>query len=71
MSIRMKGTNAYGHSGWLTHKCVICSRSIRVGGTIIYTCPKDAEKLRAYFCEADARNVKYKCPFCGEQLITI
>lgn len=73
MSIRIRGSNSYGHVGWLSYKCAICSTTVVVGSpiphrSIAYRCPKDMTKFNAYFCEADARGLKYKCPYCGSDL---
>ncbi len=38
---------------------------------IVYACPKCAEDYNAYFCRADARSLKYRCPFCRAELAVI
>ncbi len=69
MSLRNKGSNAYGHIGWLTVKCTICNRSLLIGTDVVYKCPKCEKKYKAYFCEADKRGLKGKCPYCGTELV--
>jgi predicted RNA-binding Zn-ribbon protein involved in translation (DUF1610 family) len=68
MSLKIKGTNAHGHIGWFTYYCRICNRRLKIGSDLVYRCPKDEKKLQAYFCEADARGLKFKCPHCGSEL---
>ncbi len=72
-----KGTNAQGHIGWITVRCRICGTYLSLTGQypgagrrieIVYSCPKCAMDYGAYFCHADARKVKYTCPFCGGPL---
>lgn len=73
----LKGTNAAGHIGWVTVYCAVCSTRLNLTGQkprgarryeVVYACPKCTEKYEAYFCAADARAVKYKCPYCGTKL---
>ncbi|MEM0015450.1 MAG: hypothetical protein QW281_02015 [Saccharolobus sp.] len=71
MSIRIRGTNAYGHLGWLRVYCRICNRKLIIGTDIVYKCPKCEKKYAAYFCEADKRGLKGKCPYCGAELVPI
>lgn len=33
--------------------------------------PKCEKKYSAYFCEADKRGVKGKCPYCGTELVPV
>ena len=72
-----KGTNAHGHIGWVTVRCRVCGRYLSLTGQkpgaarrieIVYHCPKCAQTYGAYFCAADARMLKYTCPFCGGPL---
>jgi predicted RNA-binding Zn-ribbon protein involved in translation (DUF1610 family) len=35
---------------------------------VVYYCPDCARDYGAYFCHADARMLKYRCPFCGKPL---
>jgi len=69
----LKGVNKAGHKGWTTVKCVICHRDLDLFKAVdtgdVYYCPKCLKAGReAYFCVAHARNVHYKCPFCGSEL---
>jgi len=73
----LKGTNAWGHIGWVTVYCRVCGRRLSLTGQkpgsarkieVVYYCPKCAERYGAYFCAADARALKYRCPFCGGRL---
>ncbi len=72
----LKGTSSWGHSGWVTVYCRVCGAKMNLSGQkprsrkveVVYACPKCAEKYEAYFCAADARFVKYTCPFCGTKL---
>ncbi len=72
-----KGTNAQGHMGWVTVRCRICGTYLSLTGmqpggwrkaSIAYYCPKCEKDYLAYFCHADARKVKYTCPYCGGPL---
>ena len=72
-----KGTNAHGHVGWVTVRCRVCGRYLSLTGQqpgsvrkieVVYYCPHCAKDYGAYFCAADARMIKYKCPFCGRDL---
>ena len=63
MSVRIKGSNAYGHLGWITKYCRICNRKLKVGIDVVYKCPKCEKVYNAYFCEADARGLHHKCPY--------
>ena len=71
-----KGTNALGHPGWTRVKCRICAATLDITGQapggrkfeLVYYCPKCAEDYEAYFCRADARSLKYKCPYCRGEL---
>lgn len=71
-----KGTNAQGHMGWISVRCRICGRHLSLTGNypgtrqfiVVYACPKCARDYEAYFCHADARKVKYTCPYCGGPL---
>jgi DNA-directed RNA polymerase subunit RPC12/RpoP len=69
MSIKGRGSAAYGHIGWVQVYCRICNRKLKMGTDIVYKCPKCEKKYRAYFCEADARGLKYRCPYCGSELV--
>ncbi|MEJ2780769.1 hypothetical protein WIW89_07710 [Stygiolobus sp. CP850M] len=69
MSIKGRGSTAYGHIGWVQVYCRICNRKLKMGTDIVYKCPKCGKKYRAYFCEADARGLKYRCPYCGSELV--
>ncbi len=71
MSIRIRGSNAYGHLGWVTKYCRICNRKLRVGIDVVYKCPKCETKYGAYFCEADKRTLHGKCPYCGSELVPV
>lgn len=62
------GVNAGGHKGWVTVKCRLCAREMDITKNIVYYCPKCVSNHRSYFCEADARRLKYKCPYCGHEL---
>ena len=72
----LKGTSAHGHVGWVTVYCRVCGAGLNVTGQkprsrrvdVVYACPKCAEQYEAYFCAADARAVKYTCPFCRSRL---
>jgi DNA-directed RNA polymerase subunit RPC12/RpoP len=71
-----KGTNAHGHMGWVTVRCRVCGRYLSITGQspasrkieVVYYCPNCAKDYGAYFCQADARMLKYRCPFCGGPL---
>ncbi|MFP3233026.1 MAG: hypothetical protein RXR08_04895 [Sulfolobaceae archaeon] len=69
MSIKGRGSTAYGHIGWVQVYCRICNRKLKMGTDIVYKCPKCEKKYMAYFCEADARGLKYRCPYCGSELV--
>ena len=72
----LKGTAAWGHVGWVTVYCRVCGARLSLAGQkprsrrteIVYACPKCAKDYGAYFCAADARALKYRCPFCGTRL---
>ncbi|MFP3402760.1 MAG: hypothetical protein RXN87_04380 [Acidilobus sp.] len=74
---KMRGVNAMGTLGWTTVRCRICGRLLDLSGQRpdsrrfepVYMCPKCAKTLDAYFCAADARSLKYRCPFCGSELV--
>ncbi len=66
---RIKGVNAQGHLGWVTVRCRICNRKLDVTKHPVYKCPKCEKKYQAYFCEADARVLHYKCPYCRTPLV--
>ncbi|EZQ06852.1 MULTISPECIES: hypothetical protein [Acidianus] len=70
MSLKAKGSEAYGHLGWFQVKCRICATTLTVGIEVVYKCPKCEKKYNAYFCEADKRTLKGKCPYCGTELVT-
>jgi len=72
-----KGTNTHGHMGWVLVRCRVCGRYLSLTGQkpgsgrkidIVYYCPHCAKDYGAYFCHADARMLKYRCPFCGRPL---
>lgn len=71
-----KGTWTWGHVGWVTVYCRVCGTRLNLSGQkprsrrveVVYACPKCAAKYGAYFCAADARFLKYTCPFCGSKL---
>lgn len=72
-----KGTQGLGHIGWITVKCRICATRLDLSGRkpgvvrglqVVYYCPKCYRDHDTYLCHADARRVKYKCPYCGSQL---
>ncbi len=72
-----KGTNAHGHMGWVLVRCRVCGRYLSLTGQspggarrieVVYYCPHCAKDYGAYFCAADARMLKYRCPFCGREL---
>lgn len=76
---KVRGVNAMGHLGWTTVRCRVCGRLLDMTGQrpgsrrfdVVYMCPKCATKYGAYFCSADARSLKYKCPFCGSDLVQV
>lgn len=69
---KAKGINTHGHLGWVTVKCRICAAKLDVTKRLVYRCPQCyVDPVRAYFCEADARRLRYKCPFCGKKLETL
>lgn len=63
-----KGVNSMGHIGWVRVKCRICARTLFIGRDIVYHCPKCVKTHDAYFCEADYKRLKGRCPFCGSEL---
>ena len=76
---KIRGTNAMGTLGWVTVRCRVCGRLLDLTGQRpgskkfepVYACPKCASTLGAYFCAADARSLKYRCPFCGSDLVLV
>lgn len=74
-----KGTNGLGHIGWVSVRCRICGTYLDLTGQppgarridIVYACPRCASDYGAFFCRADARRVKYSCPFCGSRLVVV
>lgn len=62
------GVNASGHEGWIRFYCRICNKKMRVGTEPIYFCPKCAQSREAYFCLADYKKLKGKCPYCDSEL---
>ncbi len=68
----LKGTNSPGHKGWTHVKCRICGKELDLFRAIdtgdVYYCPKCAKTRGAYFCAADAKRLKYRCPYCGSEL---
>jgi phage FluMu protein Com len=62
MSVRIKGSNAYGHLGWITKYCRICNRKLKVGIDVVYKCPKCEKVYNAYFCEAFIINARTAAP---------
>ncbi|HDN75530.1 MAG: hypothetical protein DRO18_00245 [Thermoprotei archaeon] len=70
--VSLLGTNAGGHLGWITKRCVICNRRLIVGKDKIYHCPKCVKLgIQAYFCEADGKVLHGKCPYCGNELVPL
>jgi len=67
---RIKGVNAQGHHGWVSVRCRVCNKKLDTTRNVVFKCPKCATKYDAYFCEADARVLHYRCPFCNEQLVS-
>jgi len=67
----LQGVNTAGHKGWVTVRCRLCGRKLDITRDIVYVCPKCRETQNAYFCEAHARKLKYKCPFCGSELVPL
>jgi len=66
---RILGVNAQGHLGWVTVKCAVCATKMDVTRRVVYRCPECSKHFDAYFCEADARLLRYKCPYCRERLV--
>jgi len=75
-----RGTNAHGHMGWVTVRCRVCGVYLSLTGQhpaygrkleVVYACNNCAEDRGAYFCRADARSLKYTCPFCGNELTVV
>jgi len=66
--LKPRGTNAAGHKGWYEVKCRICAKKLYIGDDPVYHCPKCYQKYEAYFCEAHARKLHMKCPYCGSDL---
>lgn len=64
----LKGINAPGHKGWTTVKCSICKKQLDLFDAVesgdAYVCPK----CNSFFCAADAKRVKYRCPYCRVEL---
>ncbi len=64
----LKGVNAPGHKGWSTARCSICNKKLDLFNAVeyhdVYVCPKCGK----FFCAADARRVKYRCPYDGVEL---
>ncbi len=64
----LKGVNSPGHKGWTTRKCCICNKILDLFEAVdtgdVYYCPKCGN----FFCVADARKVKYRCPFDGSEI---
>ncbi|MEM1620242.1 MAG: hypothetical protein QXU97_01970 [Fervidicoccaceae archaeon] len=67
---RARGINAMGHLGWVTKKCAVCSIKLDISKRLVYYCDKCSKTLNAFFCEADAKRLRYRCPYCGEKLAT-
>jgi DNA-directed RNA polymerase subunit RPC12/RpoP len=76
----LKGVNAAGHIGWITVRCAICGAKLSLTGQKprggrrfepVYACPKCSKKFNAYFCAADAKRLKYRCPYCGSKLVLV
>ena len=74
----LKGTNAAGHIGWVTVYCSICNTKLSLSGykprsarqvEVVYACPRCLDEHESYFCAADARRVKFRCPYCGSKLV--
>ncbi|RLG81256.1 MAG: hypothetical protein DRO13_01610 [Thermoprotei archaeon] len=68
-----KGTSAAGHKGWTRVYCVICNAELDLFKAVdeknVYYCPNCIKnKAEAYFCEAHARNLHYRCPYCRGEL---
>jgi len=74
-----RGSNSLGHPGWTRVRCRVCNMKLDITGQppgarridIVYACPRCAEDYGAYFCRADAKSLKFKCPFCGSELAVI
>ena len=64
----LKGINAAGHDGWITVKCRVCARILDLTEDITYVCRYCETKYDAYFCPADAKRLRYRCPYCGREL---
>ncbi|MEM0026653.1 MAG: hypothetical protein QXT53_01790 [Ignisphaera sp.] len=69
--LRPRGCNASGHKGWYEVKCSICAKKLYLGDDIVYQCPKCGSKYNLYYCQADAKRLNMKCPFCGSDLVLV
>lgn len=65
--LRPRGANSMGHKGWHEFKCAICAKKLYIGDTVTFKCPK----CDTYFCEADAKRLRYRCPYCGSDLVSV
>ncbi|OYT40310.1 MAG: hypothetical protein B6U89_02490 [Desulfurococcales archaeon ex4484_58] len=68
-----KGVNKAGHPGWTRVKCAICNRDLDLFRAVdeknVYYCEECVRKGRnAYFCDAHARNLHFRCPYCRNEL---
>ncbi|MEM0355463.1 MAG: hypothetical protein QXT88_01045 [Desulfurococcaceae archaeon] len=68
-----KGVNKAGHRGWSTVYCRICNKKLDIFKAYdlknIYYCEKcRSSGIEAYFCDAHARNLHYRCPYCRNSL---
>ncbi|MCE4617372.1 MAG: hypothetical protein F7C32_02170 [Desulfurococcales archaeon] len=66
---KVRGINSSGHKGWFTVYCSICARPLDLTKDVVYTCPSCRDKYEAYFCQADARRLGYRCPYCRRELV--
>ena len=62
------GVNAAGHPGWISVKCRICALKMDLTKDVVYYCPKCKDTRFTYFCEPDARRLRYRCPYCNREL---
>ncbi len=69
--VKLLGTNSAGHLGWVLKRCNICNRKLVVGNDAVYACPKCGSTANVYYCLADYKRLRGKCPYCKSDLVPI